>query len=134
MDIIKKFNIKNGEELTQLYLKSDVLLLACVFEIFIKVSVDEYDFNLLYCVSLPGYTWPCGLKYTGINLQTLRDKAMILLIEKNIGGGISSILGDRYVKSDENKKILYADANNPLVTRCLNHHFMMKLNLIRILS
>ena len=36
---------------------------------------------------------------------------MILLIENNIRGGISSVMGDRYIKSDENKKILYADAN-----------------------
>ena len=104
MDIIKGFNIKNGEELTEIYLKSDVLLLACVFEKFIKVSVNEFDINPLYCVSLPGYTWQCGLKYTGINLQTLQDKDMILLLENNIRGGISSVMGNRYVKSDENKK------------------------------
>ena len=54
MDIIEKFNIENGEELTQIYLKSDVLLLACVFEKFIKVSVNEFDINPLFCVSLPG--------------------------------------------------------------------------------
>ena len=112
MDIIEKFNIKNGEELTEIYLKSDVLLLACVFEKFIKISVYQYDINPLYCVSLPGYTWQCGLKYTGINLQTLQDKDMILLLENNIRGGISSIMGDRYIKSDKNKKILYIDANN----------------------
>ena len=111
-EIIKKFNIKNGEELTQLYLKSDVILLADVFEKFVKISVDEYGINPLYCVSLPGYTWLCGLKYTGINLQTLQDKDMILLLENNIRGGISSVMGDRYIKSDENKKILYIDANN----------------------
>ena len=62
MDIIKRFNFKNGEELTEIYLKSDVLLLACVFEKFIKVSVNEFGINPLYCVSLPGYTWQCGLK------------------------------------------------------------------------
>ena len=111
-DIIKRFNIKNGEELTEIYLKSDVLLLACVFEKFIKVSVNEFGINPLYCVSLPGYTWQCGLKYTGINLQTLRDKDMILLLENNIRGGISSVMGDRYIKSNKNKKILYIDANN----------------------
>ena len=112
MDIIERFKIKNGEELTEIYLKSDVLLLACMFEKFIKMSVNEYDIDPLYCVSLPGYTWQCGLKYTGINLQTLQDKDMILLLENNIRGGISSVMGDRYVKSDENTKILYPDATN----------------------
>ena len=37
---------------------------------------------------------------------------MILLLENNLRGGISSVMGDRYVQSDENKKILYADATN----------------------
>ena len=83
----------------------DVLLLACVSEKFIKVSVKEFGNKPLYCGNLPGYSWQCGLKYTGINLQTLPDKDMILLSDNNIGGGISYVMGDRYVKSDENKKI-----------------------------
>ena len=57
--IIETFNIKNGQELTQLYLKSDVILLADVFEKFIKVSYEQFKINPLYCVSLPGYTWEC---------------------------------------------------------------------------
>ena len=61
---------------------------------------------------MPGYTWECGLKYTGINLQTLQDKDLILTLENNIRGGISSVIGDCYVKSDENKKIIYMDATN----------------------
>ena len=52
------------------------------------------------------------MKYTDIKVQTLQDKDFILLIENIIRGGISSVMGDRYVKSDENKKILYADATN----------------------
>ena len=111
-EIINIFNIKDGKELTELYLKSDVILLADVFEKFIRISVEEFGINPLYCVSLPGYTWQGGLKYTGINLQTLQDKDMILLLENNIRGGISSVMGDRYIKSDENRKILYIDANN----------------------
>ena len=111
-EIIKQFNIKNGGELTRLYCKSDVILLAYVFEKFIKVSNEEYNINPLYCVSLPGYTYQCALKYTNIKLQTLQDKDLILLIENNIRGGVSSVMGDRYVKSDENNKIIYADATN----------------------
>ena len=109
-EIIKLFDIKNGEELTKLYCKSDVILLADVFEKFVKVSTEEYKINPLYCVSLPGYTYQCALKYTNIKLQTLQDKDLILLIENNIRGCISSVMGKRYVKSDKNKKILYADA------------------------
>ena len=112
MDIIKRFNIKFGEQLTEIFLKSDVLLLACVFEKFIRVSVNKFGINPLCCITLLGYTWRCGLKYTGINLQTLQNKEMILLLENNIRGGVSSVCGIRYVTSDDNKKILYIDANN----------------------
>ena len=63
------FNIKNGEELTQLYLKSDVPLLARVFEKFLKVSINEFGINPLYCVSLPGYTRQCGLNIQELTYQ-----------------------------------------------------------------
>ena len=111
-EIIKLFNIKDGEELTKLYCKSDVILLADVFEKFVKVSTEEYKINPLYCVSLPGYTYQCALKYTDIKIQTLQDKDLILLIENNIRGGISSVMGDRYIKSDEDNSVLYINATN----------------------
>ena len=63
-EIIETFNIKNGEQLTNLYSKSDVILLADVFEKFVNVSTEEYKINPLFCVSLPGYTYQCALKYT----------------------------------------------------------------------
>ena len=77
-----------------------------------KISTKEYRNIPLYCVSLPRSTYQCALKCTDIKLQTLQHKDLILLIENNIRGGISSVMGDRYVKCDENKKILYMDATN----------------------
>ena len=53
-EIVKLFNIKDGEELNNLYCKTDVILLADVFEKFVKVSTKEYKINPFYCVSLPG--------------------------------------------------------------------------------
>ena len=111
-EIIKLLKIKKGEERTYLYLKNDALILTCVFEKIIKVSVNEFGINPLYCVSLPGYTWECGFKNTGTNLQTLQNKDLILTHENNIRGGINSVMRDRYVKSDENKKIKNMDATN----------------------
>ena len=103
-EIINVFNNKNGEKLTKIYSKRDVILLADIFEKFVKVSTEEYDITPLYCISLPGYTYQRASKYTDTNLQTLEDKDFILLLENNIRGGISSVMGDRYVKSDEKKR------------------------------
>ena len=50
-------------EKSNLYLRIDLLLLAGVFEKFIKVSINEFDIDPLHCFSLPGYTWQCGLIY-----------------------------------------------------------------------
>ena len=52
------------------------------------------------------------MKYTGINLQTLQDKDLFLTLENSIRGVISSVLGDRYVKPNDNKRVLYFDAKN----------------------
>ena len=108
-EIVKLFIIKNGEEITRLYLKSDVFLLACVIEKLIKLLIFEFGINPLYCVSLSSYTWQCGLIYTEINLQTLQGRDLILTLENNICGGTSSVVGDGNVKSHESKKILYTD-------------------------
>ena len=58
------------------------------------------------------YTYQCALKNTEIKLQKLQDKDLVLLLENNIRGGISSIMGNRYVKSHDNKKTVYMDATN----------------------
>ena len=52
------------------------------------------------------------MKYTDVKLQILQDKDLILSLENNIRGGISSIMGDRYVKLDDNKTTKYMDATN----------------------
>ena len=128
--IIQTYNITNGEQLTQLYLKTDVILLADVFEKFITTSYKTFEINPLYNVSLPGYTFQAGLKYTNIKLQTLQDKDMILLLENNIRGGISLLWEiDMFVPQMKKRyyilmQIIY------MVGQCLNHYHMMILNLI----
>ena len=83
-----------------------------MFEKFKKVSINEFGINLLHCVGLPGYTWRCGLKYTGINLQTLQDNVSLLKFENNIRGGISGVMRNLYKKSDDNRRLVFMDATN----------------------
>ena len=111
-ELIDKNNITTGQEITMLYLKMDVLQLADVFENFVEKSTLMYGIIPLYSYSAPGYTWKAGLKLTNIKLDYIKDKDILLLLENNIRGGISSVMGDRHVHSDENEQILYIDANN----------------------
>ena len=111
-EIIKLFNIKNGRELTELYNKADVILLADIFEKFIKVPISEFGINLLYHISIPGTTWSNGLKYTKIELELIKNVDLFQMFESGIRGGISGIFGDRYIESDNNTVILHVDMNN----------------------
>ena len=58
----KKFDSENGKELKQLYLTSDLILFADVFDEFVKVSTTQIGINLLSCVRLPVYTYQCSLE------------------------------------------------------------------------
>ena len=52
------------------------------------------------------------MKYTEGNFQTFQDKGLPLILENYMRGGISSVMGDRYVKLDENKMMECTDAKN----------------------
>ena len=109
--LVDTYNITTAQELTELYLKMDVLQLTDVFENFVEKSTLEYGINPLYSYSLPGYTWKAGLKLTKIKLDFIKDKQLLLLLENIIRGGISSVMGPRFIESNENTKLVYIDAN-----------------------
>ena len=90
----------------------DVLLLADVFENFIRQCLKFYKINPLYCYSSPGFTFKAFFKFSNISLEYIKDHELLLLLENNIRGGISGIMGDRCIKSNHETKILYIDANN----------------------
>ena len=110
--IIKLFNIKNGREITELYNKADVILLADIFEKFINVSITEFGINPLYHISLPGTTWSNGLKYTKVELELIKNVDLFQMFESGIRGGVSGVFGDRYIESENNTVILHVDMNN----------------------
>ena len=120
--VFKKFNINNLGEYHDLYVRSDALLLADIFENFRQSCLKNYELDPAHFVSLPGLAWQACLKKTNVELELLTDHDMLLMIEEGIRGGICHAM-QRYVKAnnkymknyDKKKKssyIQYLDANN----------------------
>ena len=57
LKVFNKFNIKNLGEYHDLYVQSDTILLADVFESFRNLFLNTYKLDPAYFLSLPGLAW-----------------------------------------------------------------------------
>ena len=121
-NVFKKFNINNLGEYHDLYVRSDTLLLADVFENFRQSCLKNYELDAAHFVSLPGLAWQACLKKTNVELELLTDYDMLLMVEEEKKGGICHAMqryakaNNKYMKDYDRKKkssyIQYLDANN----------------------
>ncbi|XP_063370457.1 uncharacterized protein LOC134658744 [Cydia amplana] len=116
------FNCKTMLDYSNLYLKTDVLLLTDVFENFRSVCLDTYSLDPAHYFTAPGLSWDAMFKMTGIQLELFTDFDKIAFVKKGLRGGISQC-SNRYAKSnnyymsefDPNEPssyLIYLDANN----------------------
>ena len=116
------FGIKSMGQYHDLYLKSDVLLLADILENFREICLNIYGLDPAHYVSSPGLSWDAKQKMTGVSLDLISDVDMQNFIEKGMRGGISTIThryalaNNKYMKNYgpqvESSYISYFDANN----------------------
>jgi hypothetical protein len=118
-----KFSCKTMQDYHDLYLKTDVLLLADVFESFRRATINTFGLDPAYYVSAPQLSWDCMLKMTQCELELLSDPAMFKIINDNLRGGVSVIMkrhavannkymGEQYDPDKPSSYIFYLDANN----------------------
>ena len=65
-NVFKRFKLKNLGEYHALYVQSDTLLLADVFENFRKTCLKVYELDPAHFLSLPGLAWQACLKKMSI--------------------------------------------------------------------
>lgn len=121
--VYKSFNCETFGDYHDIYLKTDVLILADIFEKFRNQCLNDYKLDPLNYVSLPSFGWDAMLNMTKVKLELLSSQDMYEFYEKNIRGGVSMICGlrhavanNKYMTSFDKQKIssflMYIDCNN----------------------
>ncbi|OXA46815.1 hypothetical protein Fcan01_18494 [Folsomia candida] len=115
-----------------LYLMTDTLLLACVFEKFREVALTHYKLDPVHYYSLAGYSWDAALLNTKQVLDLFIDSAMYNTIELGLRGGVSMIstryasARNKYIRKsgkikDGDNYLFYIDKNNLYGEALLQH-------------
>ena len=121
-NVFKVFKLENLGNYHDLYVQSDTLLLADVFNNFRDMCIKEYELDPAHFLPLPGLAWQACLKKTNIELELLTDYDMLLMVEEGKRGGICHSIhryakaNNKYMKNyncnEESSYIQYLDANN----------------------
>ena len=116
------FKMDTMDDYHDLYLKTDVLLQADVFEKFINTCLEYYGLGPCHYFSTSGLSWDAMLKITGIKIELILEIDMHLFTEKGMRRSIPydakiySKANNKYMKCcdeyKESKFITYLHANN----------------------
>ena len=116
------FKMSNLGEFHDLYVLTDVLLLADVFERFRDMTLEYYKLDASHFFTSAGLAWQAALKMSGVCLDLITDPLMYNMIEMGSRGGISMVAKKycqanhecliNYDENKEKKHILYVDAAN----------------------
>ena len=121
--IWRELGIRNMGEYHDLYLRTDVILLANVFESFRRVCLENYGLDPSHFYTAPGLAWKACLKKTPIRLELLLYPDMLLMFERGIRGGImqsihrlaaanNPYVGPEYDPSQPTRYLQYLEVNN----------------------
>ena len=112
--VFEEFNITNLGKYHDLYVQSDILLLADVFENFRNKCINIYKLDPAHFLSAPRSAWQAYLNKTGVKLELLTNYNMLLTVDKGIRSGTCHAIhryakaNNKYMKNyDKNKESLY---------------------------
>ena len=117
------FGLRTLKEYLELYLFSDVCLLADVFEAYRQNYMKYYNLNPEYFLSVPQLAWNSLLRFIKLPIELMHDSEMYGMIHFSIRGGIcyasvryaranNKYMGSFYRPYENSVYILYVDFTN----------------------
>ena len=114
--VFESFKLKKLGGYHDLYVQSDTLLLADLFEIFRNKCIVMYELD-------SAHFFICTqISMAKVKLELLTNNDMLMLVEKRIRGGICNVIPryamasnkymKNYNKNIESQQLMYLDANN----------------------
>ena len=85
--VFKEFKLKNLGDYHDLFVQSDTLLLADVFENFRNKCIGIYELDPAYFFSGRGLTWQACFKKCEVKWKLLNKIDRLLMAEKGVRGG-----------------------------------------------
>ena len=108
----KNMEFKNIREYLECYLKSDITLLADIFNNFRRIIFDNLGLDCVEYISAPSLTKDCALKYSKCKIENIKDVSIFQFLRKSIMGGLSDSISP-YVRLDNiNETIAYIDISS----------------------
>ena len=121
LKVWEHFNCKTLQDYMEIYLSSDITLLADVFENYRKFFREKFVLDSAKYLSLPGLSYDCMLKYTKCKLDFIYNKETYDFLRRGLRGGVSMITHrfeesnhpqlDSYDPNKPTTHLIYLDAN-----------------------
>lgn len=86
-NVFKAFNCQTLLEYMELYVKTDTLLLADIFENFRDIAMKTYGLDPVHYISLPSFGRDAMLKQTGVEIELISDPEIFNLVKRGVRGG-----------------------------------------------
>lgn len=117
------FNCNNLGEYSDLYLKTDVMLLTSIFQKFRNDCREWYGIDPANFSTLPSFAWQVMLKVTKEEIEYIKDIEKIRFIENGIRGGTCHaavrhvVARNKYIEgfdplTEDSNFLFYVDVNN----------------------
>ena len=111
-DFYKNMEFKNLDEYLTCYLKSDICLLADIFNNFRKTIFDEFELDVCKYISAPSLSKDVALKQSKVKIENIKDVTIFQFVKNSIVGGLSDSIKSN-VQLDNNKQtIAYMDISS----------------------